>query len=42
VLTGDRLVVSMDNGSSPRLMKSAHITGSGGLAAFALKDEVTH
>ena len=41
-LVGDRLVISMDNGSSPQPLHRAQITGAGGLASFALKDEVTH
>ncbi len=40
-LVGDRLVISMDNGSDPRLLKRMVITGGGGLRAFAIRDEST-
>ncbi len=42
VVSGDRLVISADNGSNPRQLKRAMITGGGGLAAFAVKGETTH
>ncbi|MEE8310729.1 MAG: hypothetical protein V3R77_00640, partial [Candidatus Binatia bacterium] len=39
IFVGDRLVISMDNGSNPRLLKRVSITGAGGLSAFTIRDE---
>ncbi|HEY2772450.1 MAG TPA: hypothetical protein VGK20_00225 [Candidatus Binatia bacterium] len=41
VLSGDRLVISLANSTATHL-KRVTITGSGGLAAFALKDETSN